>query len=180
MPIERTKFEDVLVFYKTDISAIRTGRATPVLVEDLVVEAYGQRMTLKELASIAAPEPRTIVIQPWDKGVLEAISSAIQKSSIGLAPIADGELIRLNIPQLTEERRKEFIKVLKHKSEDAKVKIRHLREDIWAKIQKMEKNGEISEDQKFTQKDELQKVVDEYNNKIEELEKKKEADLLTS
>src|SRR3989344_9619635 len=108
-----SNFEQILNFYKTDIASVRTGRATPALVEDVVVDAYGQKMAIKELASISVPEPRTIVIQPWDKGVLEAISTAIQKSSVGLAPIADGDMIRLNIPSLTEERRKEFIKLLK-------------------------------------------------------------------
>src|SRR3989344_7275388 len=125
-----SNFEQILNFYKNDIASVRTGRATPALVEDVQVEAYGQKMTIKELASINIPEPRTIVIQPWDKTVLEAISTAIQKSSVGLAPIADGDLIRLNIPSLTEERRKEFIKILKHKTEDARIKIRKVREDI--------------------------------------------------
>ena len=104
--MEKVNFEAILTFYKNDIASVRTGRATPALVEDVVVEAYGgQRMTIKELASISVPESRTVVIQPWDKGVLEAISSAIQKSSVGLAPIADGDLIRLNIPSLTEAER---------------------------------------------------------------------------
>ena len=104
--MEKVNFEAILTFYKNDIASVRTGRATPALVEDVVVEAYGgQRMTIKELASISVPESRTVVIQPWDKGVLEAISSAIQKSSVGLAPIADGDLIRLNIPSLTRARK---------------------------------------------------------------------------
>ena len=171
-------FEQILTFYKQDIASVRTGRATPALVEDLPVDAYGQKMTIKELASISTPEPRTVVIQPWDKGVLEAISSAIQKSSVGLAPIADGELIRLNIPTLTEERRKEFIKLLKQKTEAAHVKIRRLREEVWSKVQHLEKEGEITEDDKFDAKNDLQKIVDEYNKKFEELEKKKELELM--
>src|SRR3989344_3898573 len=117
-------FEKILSFYKNDIASVRTGRATPALVEDVVVDAYGQKMTIKELASISTPEPRTVVIQPWDKNVLEAIASAIQRSSVGLAPIADGDLIRLTIPALTEERRKEFIKLLKSKTETARIKVR--------------------------------------------------------
>lgn len=170
--MDKAKFEQIIAFYKIDIASVRTGRATPALVEDVVVEAYGQRMTIKELASISTPEPRTVVIQPWDKGVLEAISSAIQKSSVGLAPIADGDLIRLNIPSLTEERRKEFIKLLKQKTEEAKIKIRRLREEIHKTFDDMNK------DETFRAKEDLQKVVDEYNKKLEELEKKKEVELM--
>ncbi len=176
----KVEFEGLLNFYKSDISSIRTGRATPSLVEDVQVEYFGVKYRLKELASITAPEPRTILIQPWDKGALEAISGAISKSGIGLMPIAEGHAIRLNIPSLTEDRRKEFIKLLKTKTEDARIKIRRHREDIWDKIQKLEKAGEIREDDKFKGKEELQKLVDEYNGKIEDLEKKKEAELMTS
>ena len=163
---------------KSELSALRIGRATPAMVEDIKVDYYGQSMRVKELASITAPEPRMLVIQPWDKGATEAISGAIRKSEIGLNPVVDGQTIRLNIPSLTEERRKEFIKLLKQKTEDAHVKIRHAREEIWDKIQKMEKAGEIREDDKFRGKDELQKMVDEYNGKMGELEKKKEQELM--
>src|SRR3989344_8016242 len=173
-----TTFEEILSFYKSDIAAVRTGRATPALVEDVAVDAYGQKMTIKELASISTPEPRTVVIQPWDKGVLEPISNAIRKSDVGLSPIVDGDLIRLSIPSLTEERRKDFIKLLKQKSEESKVKIRRLREAIWEKIQTMAQDGEIREDEKFRGREDLQKIVDEHNQKIEELEKKKEGELM--
>jgi len=116
---KKGNFDGVLEFYKNDIATIRTGRATPATVEDIVVDAYGQKMHIKELASIVAPEPRSLVIQPWDKGVVEAISGAIRKSEIGLNPVVDGQTIRLNIPPLTEERRKEFIKLLKQKTEES-------------------------------------------------------------
>lgn len=166
-------------FYKNDIATIRTNRATPAMVEDIKVDYYGQNLCVKELASITAPEPRTLVIQPWDKGATEAISGAIRKSEIGLNPIVDGQIIRLNIPPLTEEGRRELIKLLKQKTEEARVKIRRAREEIWDRIQKMEKAGEIREDDKFRGKDELQKMVDEYNGKIGELEKKKEGELMS-
>lgn len=172
------EFDHILDFYKSDIASIRTGRATPALVEDIQVESYGQMMHIKELASISTPEPRTVVIQPWDKGVLEPISNAIRKSDVGLSPIVDGDLIRLSIPSLTEERRKDFIKLLKQKSEESKVKIRRLREAIWEKIQTMAQDGEIREDEKFRGREDLQKIVDEHNQKIEELEKKKEGELM--
>lgn len=174
---KKPSFDAVLEFYKTDIASIRTGRATPALVEDIAVEAYGQRMTVKELATITAPEPRSLLIQPWDKTVVSAIEGAIRKSDLGLSPVVDGQAIRLNIPALTEERRKEFIKLLKQKTEDARVKIRRIREDIWHKVQTMEHAHEISEDERFKAKDDLQKLTDDYNKKIEELENKKEVEL---
>lgn len=175
---KKTSFDGVLDFYKNDIASIRTGRATPAIVEDILVDAYGQKMRIKELASIVAPEPRSLVIQPWDKGVVEAISGAIRKSEIGLNPVVDGQTIRLNIPSLTEERRKEFIKLLKQKTEESRVKLRRIREEIWDKVQAMERDHEIREDDKFKAKEDLQKMVDEYNRRIEELENKKENELL--
>lgn len=175
---KKPEFEKSFRFYLDDIATIRTGRATPALVEDIIVDIYGQKMHVKELASMSVPEPRTLVIQPWDKNAVEAISSAIRKSEIGLNPVVDGQIIRLNIPPLTEERRKEFVKNLKQKTEEAKIKIRRVREEIWDKVQKMEKSGEIREDDKFKAKDDLQKIVDDYNGKLEELEKKKETELM--
>ncbi|MEK7615829.1 MAG: ribosome recycling factor [Patescibacteria group bacterium] len=170
--MDKTKFDHIVDFYKSDISSVRTGRATPALVEDVAVDAYGQKMTIKELASISTPEPRTVVIQPWDKGVLENIVSGIQKSSVGLAPIVDGDLIRLSVPALTEERRKEFIKIVKQKTEEAKIKIRRVREELHKSF------DDMSKDEAFRAKEDLQKIVDEYNHKLEELEKKKEWELM--
>ena len=147
----------------------------------LRIGKYTQRckkMTIKELATINAPEPRSLVIQPWDKAVVAAIEGAIRKSELGLNPVVDGQIIRLNIPSLTEERRKEFIKLLKQKTEEARVKIRRIREEIWHKAQSMEHAHEISEDDKCQAKDDLQKLVDDFNKKIEDLEKKKEQELM--
>lgn len=173
------EFENTLAYYQNDIGSIRTGRATPALVEDIKVNAYGQEMKIKELASITVPEPRTIAIQPWDRGVIEALNGAIMKSDIGITPAVDGQVIRLTIPQLTEERRKELTKVLNKKTEEARIKVRRIREDAWNEIQKLEKDGAIRENDKFKGKEDLQKIVDDFNKKIEELEKKKEAELMT-
>jgi ribosome recycling factor len=175
---KRVDFDKVLGFYKNDIATIRTGRANPAMVEDIEVDYYNQKFRIKELASINIPEPRTVVIQPWDKGSMEAISGAIRKSDLGLNPVVDSNVIRLNIPSLTEERRKEFVKLLKQKSEESRIKIRRVREETWDKIQKMEKDKEIREDEKFKAKEDLQKMTDEFNKKIEELEKKKEGELM--
>lgn len=176
---KKPELEKVLGFYKTDVASIRSGRANFSLVENITVEAYGQKMHVNELGTITIPDPKSIVIEPWDKNIAETITSFIFKSGIGLNPVFDGRVIRLNIPPLTEERRKEFIKLLKQKTEDARVKIRRIREDLWHKIQTMERAREISEDEKFTAKNDLQKIVDEYNKKIEELEKKKESELMS-
>jgi ribosome recycling factor len=175
--VHKTQFDGVIDFYKMDIASIRTGRATPALVEDIEVEHYGQRMKIKELASIVVPEPRALLITPWDSAAVGPIENAIRKSSVGLQPIVDGKSVRISIPSLSEERRKEFIKALKHKAETARIKIRKVREDIWEKIQNMQKDGAIREDDKFKSKEDLQKMVDEHNKKIEELEKKKEEEL---
>jgi len=176
---KKADFDKILIFFKSDIITIRTGRANPAMVEDIEVDYYNQKYRIKELASINTPEPRTVVIQPWDKGAMEPISGAIRKSDLGLNPTVDGSVIRLNIPPLTEERRREFIKLLKQKTEEAKIKFRRVREEIWDRIQKMEKAHEIREDEKFKAKDDLQKLIDEFNKKIEELEKKKEGELMS-
>jgi len=175
---KKTGFDGVLEFYKNDIAAVRTNRATPALVENVPVDYYDQKLKIKELASITVPEPRTIVIQPWDKGAIEPIASAITKSELGLNPAVEGNAIRLTLPPLTEESRKELLKLLKRKTEEARIKLRRAREELWDKIQKMERSGEIPEDDKFWAKDELQKIIDEGNKKIEEMEKKKEQELL--
>lgn len=176
---KKPEFDKVLDFYKSEIASIRTGRATPALAEDIEVDYYDQKFRIKELASISAPEPKTLVIQPWDKGAVEAIAGAIRKSDLGLNPVINGQIIRLNLPPLTEERRKEFIKLLKQKTEESRIKFRRIREEIWDRIQKMEHAHEIREDEKFKGKDDLQKLIDEYNKKIEDLEKKKEGEIMS-
>lgn len=166
-------------FLKSELNKLRVGRASSVMVEDIKIECYGQKMPLKQLASISTPQPRLITIQPWDRSILENIEKEISKSSLGLAPIVDGGVIRINIPLLSEERRKELIKILNEKTEEARISVRHHREEAWKKIQELERAGEIREDDKFRGKDELQKVIDDYNNKIEEIEKKKEEEIMT-
>jgi len=166
-------------FLKSELNKLRVGRASPIMVEDIEIECYGQKMPLKQLANISTPQPRLITIQPWDRSILENIEKEIAKSSLGLAPIVDGNSIRINIPSLSEERRKELIKILNEKTEEARISVRHYREDAWKKIQELERTGEIREDDKFRGKDELQKVIDNYNSKIEEIEKKKEEEIMT-
>ncbi len=171
--------EKAMEYLKNELNKLRIGRATPAIVEDLEIECYGQKMPLKQLANISTPQPRLIIVQPWDKTILESIEKGISKSSLGLPSIIDSDVIRINVPQLSEERRKELTKVLHEKIEETRISIRHKREEAWKKIQEKEKAGEMGEDDKFRGKDELQKVIDEYNKKTEEIREKKEEEIMT-
>lgn len=174
--IEKSKinFEKSISHFKENLGKVRTGRASTTLVDNLTVEYYGAKSPLKQIASISIPEPRTIVISPWDKSSLASIEKAIKESDLGLNPSNDGQIIRINIPALTEERRKEFVKVLNGEAESARVAVRKCREDAWDEIQTLT----IGEDDKFQGKEKLQKVVDEYNAMIEEIRKKKEVEIM--
>lgn len=165
--------------FKTEIATLRTGRATPALVEDIKVESYGTKILLKQLAVIHAPEPRTIVIQPWDKNVIKDIERAIISFRSGLNLVVDGDMIRINIPSLTEERRRELVKILNQNLEEARISVRQHRDEAWRKIQNLEREGKIREDDKFRAKDELQKIVDCYNTKIQEAGEIKEKEIMT-
>lgn len=176
---KKSDLEKALEHLNFELGKLRTGRATPSLVEDIKVDYYGNKTPLKQVASINVPEPRQITIQPWDRGAIVPIESAIRESDLGLNPINDGILIRLNIPSLTEERRRDLVKVLNGKVEESRISIRNIREEIWKEIQELEKSGQIGEDDKFRAKDRLQAVVDEYNKKIEETREKKEKEIMT-
>lgn len=173
-------FDAALEVAKTEAAGIRTGRANPSLVEDIPVEYMGVRSRIKELASISAPEPRVIVIQPWDAAAVPLIEKAIRESSLGLNPANDGHAIRLTLPALNEERRKEFTKILHQRMEEVRVRVRQTREDILKKVQTAVKDKTAREDEVFKAKDELQKIVDDLHKKIDEMVKKKEQELMTS
>lgn len=175
----QTAFEQALEHFSIEASKIRTGRANPSLVESISVDYYGTRTPLSQIASISIPEARQILIQPWDKNAITLIEAAIRESDIGLNPGTDGQGIRLILPALTEDRRKELVKMLNTKAEEARISIRSTREDVWKALLDGEKQGLVTEDEKFSGKDELQKVVDEYNQKLEVLRKKKEEEILT-
>lgn len=176
---KKAEFEKSIEHYKEELNQLRTGRATTALVDNLMVDYYGAKSPLLQVASITVPEPRTIMISPWDKSQLVAIEKAIRESQLNLNPNNDGQVIRINIPALNEERRKELVKVLNQKAEEARIAVRKQREEIWEEIQNLEKAGTISEDDKFSGKEKLQTVVDAYNAKIEEVRKKKEEEILT-
>jgi len=161
-----------------DLSQIRTGRATPELVEDILVNAYDTSSPLKNLSSINAIDAKSINIQPWDKGILENISKAISAANLGFSPITEGDRVIVKIPDLTEERRKEYVKVMKERVEDGRVAVRQVRQKYMKEIDEMQKDG-FSEDEADRFRDEIEKEVKEANNNIESIREEKEKDLLT-
>lgn len=176
---KKNDFEKAIEHLQTELAKLRTGRATPSLIEDVKVDYYGTKTPLKQMAAISSPDPRSLMVQAWDRGALALIENAIRESDLGLNPNNDGVVIRINIPALTEERRKDLVKVLNQKAEEARIAVRAIREDAWKEIQEMEKEGGINEDDKFKAKDKLQEVVDVFNKKIEEIRAKKEQDIMT-
>ena len=174
----QSKLEKIVSDLKGETASLRTGRATPALVEDLNIDAYGAKQPLKALAAISTPEPRQILIQPWDKSLLPAIEKAIQSSPIGLNPIAYKDTIRLSLPTLTEERKRDLVKLLKEKLETARIQVRRMRDEAMKEIEAEEKAKKISEDERFRKKQEAEKIVGEYNKKIEELGVKKETEIM--
>ncbi len=165
--------------FKEELGSLRTGRATPALIETVEVECYGSRLPLKQIASIIVSEPRVLIVQPWDTNVIKEIEKAINTSRSGLSVAPAGDLIRINIPPLNEESRKDLVRILHQKMESARIIIRSLREQAWKEIQDKERAGEIREDDKFRGKEELQKTIDECNKKIEEAGGAKEKEIMT-
>ncbi len=177
---ERRKDLDATIeWMRAEATAIRTGRANPDMVSDIVVDYLGTPLRIKEVAAISTPDPRSIAIQPWDKGALAAIEKAIRESSLQLAPVVDGTAVRLTVPSLTQERRLEYIKLLGTKTEEARIRVRHIREDILKKVQSAVKEKTAREDDVHRAKDQLQKLVDEYNGKLDEISSKKESELMS-
>jgi len=161
-----------------DFGTVRTGRATPALLDRVKVEYYGSEMPINQVATVSVPEPRQLLISPWDKSVLPAISKAIHASDLGLTPNSDGSTIRLEIPTLTEERRKELTKSVHHKAEEGKVAIRNVRRDANEHLDKREKAKEISEDDAERGKKEVQKLTDEFIVKVDEITAKKVEEIM--
>lgn len=170
--------DSALRYVEEQLSGLRTSRATPAMVENVLVDAYDAKMPLKALASISVPEPRTIVVSPWDPAVLPAIEHALAAHVSGLAPVADTNTIKLTVPILTEERRKELLKVLHQRLEEGRIRLRTAREEAWKKVQALEKEKRVSEDEKFRGKDELQKIIDRHQERLEQMGRDKETEIL--
>ncbi|OGH87621.1 MAG: ribosome recycling factor [Candidatus Magasanikbacteria bacterium RIFOXYC2_FULL_42_28] len=172
-------FGKAIEFFKTDIAGLRTGRATSAMVENVTVEAYGIRQPLKAVASISIMDPKTLMLDPWDKTILAAVEKGIRDANIGINPVNDGRGIRLSLPELTVERRQELIKILRERTEGVRIAIRKIREDIKDMILAEQEDNNIAEDEKFRLMDELEKAVKDYNEEIKEIANKKEEEIST-
>jgi ribosome recycling factor len=174
----KAEFEKAISYLRSEYSKLQTGRASSVLVEDVPVDAYGSTQPIKSLAQITIPEPRSIMIKPWDKGLLGEIEKAILGQNLGLNPNNSGESLIINLPVLTEERRRDLVKLVHKFAEDAKISIRQARQHAHQKFKSMESNDEITEDDKITAEKRLQDAVDAANSDVEAASKKKEEEVM--
>ena len=175
----RAEFDKAIEHLKTELSSVRGNRATPSLVEDIKIEAYSSEMRLKELASLTVPEPRTIVVQPWDKSIIKDIERGLTKADLNVGLVNDGSAIRLNVPPLTEESRQQILKLLKQKLEAGRVQVRQIREKVREQILKGEKERTITEDDRFQAQKDLDELVKDYIDQIESLGDRKEEETMT-
>ena len=172
------KMKKAIVALQADFNTLRTGRASASLFDSIKVDYYGQKTPLNQVASISIPEARLVVIQPWDKSILGEIEKAIQKSELSVNPNNDGKVIRISIPPLTEERRKELVKLAKNKAEQTRVSIRNIRRDANEELKNKQKDGQISEDESKRGIDEIQKLTDKYIEEINNVLELKEKEIL--
>ncbi len=175
----RRKMDKVLEVMARDLSRVRTGRASVALLEGIRVECYGTSMPLPQVASLAAPESRLLTVQPWDPSLLSDVEKALLKSDLGLTPANDGKLIRLPIPALTTERRKELVKTVKRMGEEAKVALRNLRRDANEQVKDLKKEKQVSEDEAHRAQEEVQKITDEYIKKVDLQAADKEKEIMS-
>lgn len=174
----KSKLSKCLDFLKSELAQVRTGRANPLILENISVEAYGSKMTLKELGSITVLDSRNLVVSPWDKSLIKDIGRAIAESELRLNPIIDENIVRVPIPTLTEERRKEFTKIVAVKVEECKNSMRNIRQDAMKMIDKLFSDKELGEDEKFSKKEEVEKLVKEYTSEADKLGDAKKVDLM--
>lgn len=174
----KADMEKVISYLKKEYDRVRTGRASPALLDGIKVDYYGTPMPLNQVANISVPEPRLITIQPWDKGIMGEIEKAIQRSDLGLTPMNDGKVIRIAIPPLTEERRKELVKLVKKIAEERKVDLRNHRREANETLKELKKDKVITEDELFRYQEEVQKITDSYVEKVELLMEQKEKEIL--
>jgi ribosome recycling factor len=172
------RMDKVIEYFRHELAAIRAGRATPTLVERIRVDYYGTSTPLNQLATISAPEPRLLVIQPWDKSVIDEVERAILKSDLGITPNNDGNVIRLVIPQLTEERRTTLVRTVRQKAEEQRVAIRNIRRDANDSLKQLQNQGDITEDQLHRSLDDVQDLTDHYISEINEILAAKEEEIM--
>ena len=174
----QTRMDKAIDALKRELNSVRTGRATPSLIENLSVEYYGTPTPLSQLATITAPEARSLTVQPWDKQALREIEKSIQKSELGLNPSNDGSIIRIPIPPLSQERRREMVKVLKQKAENGKLAVRNIRRDAIEQLRSMEKSKDLSQDENRRAQDTLQKYTDQHIANIDQISSSKESEIM--
>lgn len=174
----KEKMETSLTYLKNELNKIRAGKANPNILQGLMVDCYGTSMPINQIANLSAPDPRSIVIQPWDKNLIKDIEDAIRNSDLNLNPVNNGELIRINIPILTEERRKDLMKQVKNEGENSKISIRNIRREINEKFKKMELEG-LSEDLRHDAEADVQKITDDFIKNIDDIIKQKEEEIMT-
>ena len=174
----RHRMDSSIESFSGELAKIRTGRATPALLDSVRVEYYGQKVPLNQAATVTAPEPRLIVVQPWEKSMLGEIEREILKADLGLNPSNDGTMIRLPIPQLSEERRKDLVKLVHKFAEECRIAVRNVRRDANDHLKKLEKNHDLSEDELSVELDTIQKLTDEHISKIDELMQNKEKEVM--
>ena len=177
--IVNEKMQKTLDLLQEDFQGIRAGRANPHVLDKLRVDYYGTPSTIQQVANVSVPEPRILMIAPWEKSLLAVIAKEIQKSDIGITPQSDGQVLRLAFPEMTEDRRKELAKEIKKKAEDAKVSLRNIRRDADERTKKMEKSGDYTEDDVKDQEKEIQKITDKFIKLIDEAADKKTNDIMT-
>lgn len=176
---KKSLFDSAIQHLQKEFGSLRTGRATPALVEDIPVSAYGSTMEIKGLASINTPDSKSLIIEPWDKGLLQNIEKGIRDAGIGLNPVVDGQVIRVMVPQMTEESRKKIVKLMKEMMEETRIRLRAAREDIREETLKKEKEKEFTEDEKFKLFDELDKLTKEFTDEVGEMGERKEEEIMT-
>ena len=174
-----TKMEKAVESTKDKFASIRAGRANVSMLDGITVDAYGAPSPLSQIGTLSAPEARLLTIDPWDKSLIPAIEKAIQQANLGLNPSKDGRIIRLSVPELTEERRKEYVKMVRKEAEEGKVAIRNIRKDVNNKLRKSEKDSEITEDDLKSGEDSVQKLTDKFTKLVDEALDKKEKELTT-
>ncbi|KAB3531350.1 ribosome recycling factor [Alkaliphilus serpentinus] len=172
------KMQKTINVIKDDLNSIRAGRANPAMLDKITVDYYGTTTPLKQIASVSAPEPRMIIVQPYDKSAMQLIEKAIMTSDLGINPSNDGKIIRLNIPMLTEERRRDLSKLAKKTAEEGKITIRNERRDANDSLKKLHKDGELTEDDLKKAQDEVQKLTDKFIQQIDDLLAKKEVEIM--
>ncbi len=174
----KIRMDKTIAAFHHELQKVRTGRATPTLLDSVTVDYYGNMVPINQASSISVPEPRLIVVQPWEKQMLGAVEKAILKAELGLNPSNDGQIIRIPIPQLSEERRRDLVKLVKKFAEESRISIRNIRRDANDHLKKLEKNNDISEDELSVELDKIQEITDEHIKEVDEVLSSKEKEVL--